>query len=170
MKKLNRVVVQKLKYPLWFNIVFFILTIGVPIGFIIMEGLKAPSTPVGSAFKVSFLIFSVFIVAWFFINKFLVIDIEKKLLVKQAALEHDYSIRVGDADAIKYMWYSNQAKLSLFNLINVLVYGGFLFVIMLGISSALIEIKGVVFVITTLYVVAYTIKFILLMTGRDFNG
>ena len=167
MKKQNGLVIQKLGYPLWFTIVFFILTIAAPIAFVIVEGLKAPATPSGFAFKFSFIMFSVCIVAWFFIRKFLVTDIETKLLSRQAALEHDYSIKVGDAQAIKYLWYGNQAKLAIFNLISVAIYGGFIFVIMLGVSSALIEIKDIVLIITGLYIVAYTIKFMILILGKD---
>jgi len=167
MKKLNNIVIKKLGYPLWFTIVFFILTIAAPIGFVIAEGLKAPSTPSGSAFKVSFMMFSICIITWFFIRKFLIVDIENKLLVKQAALEHDYSIKVGDAQAIKYLWYGNQTKLALFNLVTVTIYGGFIFIIMLGVSSALITVKNIVLIVTGLYFVAYTIKFMILILGRD---
>jgi len=164
-----RPVIRKLGYPLWFTIVFFILTIAVPIGLVMWEGLKAPPTTTGSVFKVSFMIFSICIVAWFFIRRFLIVDIESKLLAKQAALEHDYSIKVGDAQAIKYMWYHNQATLAIFNLINVALYGGFMFIIMLGVSSALIETKQVVLIITGLYVLAYALKFMVLTLGRDDN-
>ena len=169
MKKLNNIIIRKLGYPLWFSIIFFILTVVTPIGFIIAEGLKAPSTTIGNAFKVSFLVFSIGIICWFFVRKFLLSNIETKLLTKQIALEHDYSIKVGDAQAIKYLWYSNQTKLALFNLVNVVIYGGFIVIVMLGVASALIKIKDIVLLITILYIAAYGIKFIILILGRDTN-
>jgi len=162
-------VIKKLGYPLWFNIVFPILTILVPIVLIAVESLQAPSTTTGSVFKVSFVALSVGIIAWFFAKKFLVKNWEERLVAKQAALEHDYSISVGDPELTKYHWYNNETKLTLINIVNIVLYGGLTFLIMLGISSALIEVKGVVLLITGIYVVAFTIKFMLLMIRKGDN-
>jgi len=163
---MTKPVIKKLGYPMWFNIVFFLLTIAVPIGLVIAEGLKAPATPSGVAFKVSFTLFSTSIVVWFFLKTFVVKHIETKLLAKQTALEHDYSIKVGDPEAIKYLWYQNESYLSMFHLVTSILYGGFIIIIMLGISSALIKIHGIVVFVMSLYIIAYTIKFVLLMIRR----
>lgn len=168
MKKRN-LEIKKLGYPLWFNILFFLLTVAAPIIFISVEGLKAPATPSGSAFKISFVGLSLGIFTWFFAKRFLIKNWEAKLIASQAALEHDYSIQVGSPELTKYHWYHNESKLSIINLINTVLYGGLTFLIMLGISSALIEIKHVVLIITALYVIAFTIKFVLLTvrSGSD---
>jgi hypothetical protein len=163
----TKLVIKKLGYPIWFNIIFPIFTVLVPIILIAIESLKAPATASGIAFKVSFIGLSIGIVTWFFAKKFLIKNWEEKLLVKQAALEHDYSIKVGDADLAKHYWYQNEMKLTLINLVNIILYGGLTFLIMLGISSALIQVKGIVILITTIYVVAYTVKFILLIVRKD---
>lgn len=163
---MSRPVIQKLGYPLWFNILFFLLTIAVPIGLVISEGLKAPSTPTGVVFKVSFMVTSGAIVAWFFIEKFLIKNIETKLVLKQSALEHDYSIRVGDPEAIRFLWHRNEMTLTIFNLISSALYGGLLIIIMLGVSSALIKITGLVVFVLSAYLIAYTIKFVYLMIRR----
>lgn len=168
MKKRN-LEIKKLGYPLWFHVLFFLLTVVVPIALIAFEGLKAPATPSGSAFKVSFIGLSLGIFTWFFAKRFLIKNWEAKLISSQAALEHDYSIQVGNPELTKYHWYSNESKLSIINMINVLLYGGLTFLIMLGVSSALIEIKHVVLIVTGLYVIAFTIKFVFLTmrSGTD---
>lgn len=163
---MSKPVIKKLGYPLWFSIVFFILTLAVPIGLIISEGMKAPATPMGVAFKVSFMVTSIAIVTWFFVEKLLIKNLETKLIAKQIALEHDYSIKVGDPDAIKFLWYQNETTLTIFHLITSALYGGFIIIIMLGVSSALIKIKGVVAIIVSAYMIAYTIKFVYLMIRR----
>ena len=166
MKK-QKLVIEKLGYPAWFNIVFFLLTVIAPIVLIAIESLQAPATTTGSVFKISFIGLSVGIIGWFFAKKFLIKNFEERLITKQAALEHDYSIKVGDSELTKYHWYRNEAKLTIINLINIVLYGGMTFIIMLGISSALIEVKGIVLLITTIYVIAFTIKFMLLILRRD---
>lgn len=165
----QKLVIKKLGYPLWFNILFFLLTIIVPIALMGVESLKAPTTPSGTAFKITFIALSIGIITWFFAKRFLIKNWEEKLITKQAALEHDYSIKVGDDELIKYHWYRNEAKLTIINLINIILYGGMTFIIMLAISSALIEVKGIVLLITTIYIVAFTIKFMLLILRRDDN-
>lgn len=167
---MSRPVIKKLGYPLWFNILFLALTVAVPIALVILEGLKAPDTKLGVAFKVSFMVLSTGILAWVFIKKFILTKLETKLLAKQVALEHDYSIDNGDPDKIKYLWYQNEQKLAIFNLITVVLYGGFVIIIMLGVASALMKIKGIALVIMTAYVIAYTIKFMILITRRDIDG
>ena len=163
----QKLVVKKLGYPLWFNILFPMLTILLPIALIAIESLKAPATPSGSAFKVSFIGLSIGIFAWFFAKKFLIKNWEERLIAKQAALEHDYSISVGDPELTKYHWYRNESKLALINMVNIALYGGIAFLIMLGISSALIEVKGIVLLITAIYLIAFTIKFVLLTVRKD---
>jgi len=162
----RKLVIEKLGYPLWFNLVFFALTVVAPIILIAIESMQAPATTTGSVFKVSFLGLSVGIVGWVFAKKFLIKNLEERLIAKQAALEHDFSIKVGDSELTKYHWYNNEAKLTAINLITIVLYGGLAFLIMLGVSSALIEVKGIVLLVTGLYIVAFAIKFILLTTRR----
>jgi len=165
----NNLIVKKLGYPLWFNILFFLLTIAVPIGLIIMEGMKAPPTPTGVAFKVSFMVSATGILAWVFIKKFIVNKLETKLIAKQVALEHDYSIDNGDSRLIKFMWYKNEEWLSFFNLVTIALYGGFAVVIMLGIASTLIKVRGILLIIMSAYIIAYTVKFMILIIRRDID-
>lgn len=160
--------IKKLGYPLWFDILFYSLTLLTPIILIFIEGLKAPNTKTGTVFKFTFTGLSIAIVVWFFIKKLIINRLETKLLAKQIALEHDYSIEVGNALKTKYLWYSNQRKLALYDFITVALYGGLIAIILLGVTSMLMSIKGVVIVTIVLYMIAYTVKFMLLtLKGVD---
>ena len=158
--------IKTLKYPKWYHIVHFILTILIPIILIMIEGFNAPQSFVGTIFKITFTSLSILVMTWFFVKKLIINKIETKLIAKQAALEHDYSIDVGNPDKIKYLWYKNEIKLTLFNFVSVLLNGGLMVVILLGVSSTLLTIKSAVLLITILYIIAYTIKFMILIVKQ----
>jgi len=160
--------IKKLGYPLWFNIVFLCLTVGGPIVLVVMEGLSSPS----SAFRWTFMTVATALTAWVFIQHFLVKNLRKKLLAKQTALEHDYSIDVGNSNKIKYLWYTNEQWLTLFTLINGALFGGLVAVIMTGVASGLMHIRGTILLIAIFYVIAYTLKFMAttLLKGVDNYG
>lgn len=67
--------IKKLKYPLWFNIVFAILTLGIPLGLFVYEGLSAANTQKGTIFKLSFMAILVLVIAWWFIYHFVIKNI-----------------------------------------------------------------------------------------------
>jgi len=161
--------IKKLGYPLWFNIIFSILTVLAPITLIIIEGLKAGDKDGGLVFKISFMTICVAILAWFPIKKFIISTIEPTLIAKQIALEHDYSIDNGDPEKIRWLWYGNETKLAIYNLVSVLLYGGLGVIILLGVANALMAIKGIILVIASLYVIAYTLKFMLLLLQRSLD-
>lgn len=161
--------IKKLKYPFWFEVLFFCLTVLAPIALIILEGLKAPNTLAGTAFKLSFMTICTFIIVWFFLKKFLIDKRADKLRARQVALEHDYSIDNGNSAKIKYHWYNNEIKLALFNAFTVILYGGLAVVILMGVASALMKIKGILLLVIILYVVAYTFKFMILIIRKGFD-
>ena len=155
--------ISTLKYPRWYSIVHFILTILIPIVLVMIEGFNAPPSKLGTVFKVTFIGISGLVITWFFIKKLIINKIETTLRTKQVALEHDYSIEVGNPDKIRYLWYRNEIKLALFQFISVALNGGLIVIILLGVSSALLTIKSAVLLITSLYLIAYTIKFMILI-------
>lgn len=155
---------KTLKYPIWFEIVFACLTILAPMTLIIVEGLNAPAGIAGTTFKVSFMVLIIGIAAWVAIKKIWIKNLESKLLAKQLALEHDYSIDIGNLEKIKYLWYQNEVKLTILNLVSIVLYGGLAMILLLGVSSQLMEIKGLAMILAGIYVVAYTFKFVLLLS------
>lgn len=159
MKKPN---IKKLKYPLWFQIVFLLFTVATPVITLVIQGLNSPS----KVFRISFTMICLVLVAWIFVYKFVIKGVEEKLQKKKAALEHDYEIEVGNAEKCKWIWFSNELVLSIINAIHILLIGTVLLLITIGIQEAALKIKGAAFFITILYLLAYIAKFILIITLR----
>lgn len=160
MKKPN---IKKLKYPLWFTITFYILTVILPIVLVMVEGYKSPDI----AFRWTFGIISGLLILWVFVYKFLISNKEKQMVDKKSQLEHEYEIEVGNSKSIKWLWFSNEQKLAIFNAVQVLLFGSFLAVIAIGISSGFMQIKAVVIMISICYIFSYVLKFILISILKD---
>ena len=164
MSKLN---IKKLKYPLWYNIVFAILTVAIPLGLFVYECLSAAHKQAGVVFKVTFVGLTLAIIAWLFLNHFVIKKFKEKVHAKQLLLEHDYSAQVGNPDALKAMWYANERWLTLFEIAGVLLYGGLGALILIAVQSAIIKVKGILIIIAICYTIAYTIKYLLLILRKE---
>ena len=159
--------IKKLKYPLWYNIVFAILTVAIPLGLFVYECLSAAHTQAGVVFKVTFVGLTLAIIAWLFLNHFVIKKFKEKVRAKQLLLEHDYSAQVGNPDALKAMWYTNERWLTLFEIAGVLLYGGLGALILIAVQSAIIKVKGILIIIAICYTIAYTIKYLLLILRKE---
>lgn len=159
--------IKKLKYPLWYNIVFAILTVAIPLGLFVYECLTAAHTQAGVVFKVTFVGLTLAIIAWLFLNYFVIKKFKEKVNAKQLLLEHDYSAQVGNPDALKAMWYANERWLTLFEIAGVLLYGGLGAVILVAVQSAIIKVKGILIIIAICYIIAYTMKYLLLILRKE---
>lgn len=162
MKKPN---IKKLKYPLWFNIVFYVLTVLTPVIALLIQGFRSPS----KIFRITFGVLAIALVLWLFAKRFILKHYEEKLIAKQTALEHDYEIEVGDSTKIKWLWFSNELWLTFFNIVTVMLIGGLISVLAVGIQNAVIAVKAITMLIAILYVVAYIIKVVLILSlrGKD---
>lgn len=159
--------IKKLKYPLWYNIVFAILTVAIPLGLFVYECLSAAHTQAGVVFKITFVGLTLAIIAWLFLNHFVIKKFKEKVRAKQLLLEHDYSAQVGNPDALKAMWYANERWLTLFEIAGVLLYGGLGALILIAVQSAIIKVKGILIIIAICYTIAYTIKYLLLILRKE---
>ena len=159
--------IKKLKYPLWYNIVFAILTVAIPLGLFVYECLTAAHTQAGVVFKVTFVGLTLAIIAWLFLNHFVIKKFKEKVHAKQLLLEHDYSAQVGNPDALKAMWYANERWLTLFEIAGVLLYGGLGAIILMAVQSAIIKVKGILIIIAICYIIAYTMKYLLLILRKE---
>lgn len=159
--------IKKLKYPLWYNIVFAILTVAIPLGLFVYECLSAAHTQAGVVFKVTFVGLTLAIIAWLFLNHFVIKKFKEKVRAKQLLLEHDYSAQVGNPNALKAMWYANERWLTLFEIAGVLLYGGLGALILIAVQSAIIKVKGILIIIAICYTIAYTIKYLLLILRKE---
>lgn len=164
MSKLN---IKKLKYPLWYNIVFAILTVGIPLGLFTYECLTADHSEAGVVFKVTFSALTLLIIAWLFLNHFIIKKFKEKVKAKQLLLEHDYSAEVGNPENIKALWYTNERWLTLFEIIGVVLYGGLGAAILIAVQSAVIKVKGILIIVAMCYVIAYTLKYMLLIMRKE---
>lgn len=159
--------IKKLKYPIWFNITFAILTLVVPLGLFMAECLGAAQTQSGTVFKITFVAVVILIIAWLFLNHFVLSKIKTKLVSEQSMLEHDYTAEVGNTEKIKLVWYANSRWLTLFEFVSVLLYGGLGYILLTAVQTGLIKIRAILIIIAICYVLAYTIRFILLMTIKE---
>lgn len=157
--------IQKLKYPRWFHIVFYSLTVIVPLILIMIEGFSA-KTP---TFRWTFGVISMLLVLWLAIYNWLLRGIKKKVEDRKSKLEHDYEIDVGNLEKIKYIWFENEMKLAIISATNIGLWGALFAVVLSGIAEGVMAIQGALITICTLYVIAYTVKFctILYLRGEE---
>lgn len=161
--------IKYLRYPLWCQIVFFCLTTIVPIIFVMVEGYKSPST----SFKWTFGIVSGLFVVWSFIYKFLVKGAEDAWRERQLKLEHDYEIDVGNSEKIRWLWFNYELKLNICMVVRIGLLGLLLGVVINAIAESLMQVRGIIIAIAICYVVAYTIKFIVIAAKKgaeDYAG
>lgn len=156
MSKKKKPQIKKLKYPLWFQIGFYILTIIVPLVLVMVEGYKSPST----GFKWTFGIISGLVLLWSFVDKFVIANLKTKIQDRKSKLEHDYEIDVGNPDKIKYIWFTNEQKLAIFETIHIALWGALLCIVLTAIANGIMLIKGALMMIAICYVAAYALKFI----------
>lgn len=157
--------IKKLKYPKWFHITFYCLTVIVPLILIMVEGFGAKT----SSFRWTFGVVSMLLVAWLAIYNWLLRGLKQKVEDRKSKLEHDYEIDVGNLEKIKYIWFSNEMKLSIISAINIALWGTLFAVVLTGIAEGVMAIKGAIVIICTLYVIAYTLKLgtILYLRGEE---
>ena len=78
--------IKTLKYPLWFNITFYILTIILPIVLVMIEGYKSPS----QTFRWTFGIITGLIIIYTFVKKFILKYLEK--VKSLGIINHDFNL------------------------------------------------------------------------------
>ena len=162
---MKKIKVEKLKLPLWYNMLFYTLTVLAPVVVLLVQGFRSHSV----VFKITFTGVAILLAFWLFAKKFLLSKLEEKMIAEKAALEHDYMIENGSKVKCKWLWYCNEMKLSLFNLIQTILLGGLIIILCIGIQTAAVSIKGAVSIITICYLLAYAIKFtaIIVQRGKD---
>lgn len=150
--------VDKLKYPTWFVVVFYLLTIALPLIYILVEGYKAPS----QTFRITFTIVIGLCIFWLFLNKFMLKNKFTEIKNRKVQLEHEYQIQVGNTDNIKKLWYDNEVMYNIIMALSIFIYGLTIIVIAYGISLGCLKVKAMTTIITCSYVLAYLLKFLVL--------
>lgn len=160
---MSKLKIDKLQYPLWFNIVFYILTIALPLISIMIQGYKSESP----MFRWTFAVITGLLILWMFVYKFIIVKHEKKLQDREVNLEHDYEIDVGNKEKIKQIWFTNQLWLTIFEAVKVALIGAVLILLGYGISTAALKIKGVSVLIILCYLAAYVMKFVVISVLKN---
>lgn len=148
--------IKRLRYPLWFHIVFYCLTVLIPLILIMVEGFSSHV----SYFKWTFGVLALLVLTWSAIYKWLLSGMRKRIEERKHQLEHDYEIDVGNPEKIRYIWFTNEQKLAIVEAANIGLWGLLIAVIAVGIAQGFMAIKGATICIAALYVIAYVIKFL----------
>lgn len=155
--------INKLKYPLWFNITFYILTIILPIVLVMIEGYKSPS----KVFRWTFGIITGLIIVYSFLKKFIFKGKIKELEDKKVTLEHEYEIELGNTEKVEYLWYSNEQILSIMKAVEVFLYGSLLAVFAYGAANGLYTIKALTCMVAICYLSAFILKYVYITTLKE---
>lgn len=155
--------IKKLKYPLWFNIVFYALTLLVPTVGVAIQGFKSASP----TFRLTFGLFVGLIILWIFVKIFIINKLEKRINDRKLQLEHDYEIESGNGDKIESIWLDNELILAIFNALEVVLIGGLIILLAIGVEKAMLKIEGLCYLIALCYIVAYVLKFSYILFVRN---
>lgn len=148
--------IKKLKYPLWFNIVFYVLTVILPISLIMVKGYKSES----QTFRITFGVISSIVIVWTFLYRFIFVNYKKKFTENKIKYEHEYEVEIGNPKKVKYLWFLNEQYLSVLNVCTIIFYGLLFFVILDGLNKGILEIQGILYMIATSYLLAYVLRFL----------
>lgn len=163
MKKKRKPNIKKLKYPLWYKIIYYVGSILAPIVLLMVQGFRSPH----QGFRITFAVISIALIGWVFVRKFVIGNLEQKMTNEKSALEHDYAIECGNTEKIKYLWFSNELWLNLVNFVHIALIGSLIMLVAIGIQNAAIKVKGTSFIIMILYLIVYAIKFVYIIVQRD---
>lgn len=92
--------IPKLKLHLWQEIIYFLLVVGAPAAITSVELFQTHSTML----KISFTSVGALLITLVVIKKFFINSKIEKVRKKIIALEHDYSIEVGNPDNCRQQW------------------------------------------------------------------
>lgn len=153
---MNNPNIKKLKYPLWFTIIFYLLTVLFPIVAILVDGFRSPDR----TFRITFSVIAGLIIIWTFVNKFIISTYKKKLTDEKSKLEHEYEVEVGNPEKVKWLWFENEQRLSIFAAIQSALLGALFIVLAIGAANGCMTIKGLSAFVMICYIAAYVMKFI----------
>jgi hypothetical protein len=146
----------KLKMPLWQNIVYFLLTVIIPLVFVYVEVGLSKST----GFKVTFIFLTLILVIYEFLKKFIIKNQISKINADIVHLEHDYSNGIGESKLIKHNWLNRKLQEYLISSLSVVILMICTVLMINAIVSKLIQFKGAFIIICLCYFVAFIFKII----------
>lgn len=140
---MSKITARKIKMPLWQNIVYLIFIAVVPIIITCIELFNSHST----VFQITFSSVGAMLISIIVIKKFLLSSNIKKLEKEIFALEHDYSIAVGNDKLTIAKWKRCKLVLFIYNAIIILISIILLTLFVTALSNGLIAFKGAILTI-----------------------
>lgn len=135
--------IPKLKLSLWQEIIYILLVVGAPATITAIELFQVHST----VLKISFTSVGALLITLIVFKKFFVNNKIDKLRAKIVALEHDYSIEVGNAENCKQQWAMYNLFIFAYNALCVLVALILLVLFVNALIDGLMAFKGAVMLI-----------------------
>ncbi len=145
---------NKLKLPLWSDIVYLCLTVLAPIVFLLIEAYRVPS----DGFKVTFTVCIIALLTYVFIRKFILTKYIEKLTNQCATIELNYQTGVGDPEKNKTLWVKNKIVEYAFSIAYIILLGTLLLLIIWGVQTLGMKLKGTMLFIFLLYIVAFSFR------------
>lgn len=148
---------NKLKLPLWSDIIYLCLTVLAPIVFLLIEAYRVPS----DGFRVTFTVCTTALLAYVFIRKFILTKYIEKLVNQCAIIELNYQTGVGDPEKNKTLWVKNKIVEYAFSIAYIILLGTLLLLIIWGVQTLGMKLKGTMLFIFLLYIVAFSFRIIM---------
>ena len=148
---------NKLKLPLWSDIVYLCLTVLAPIVFLLIEAYRVPS----DGFRVTFTVCTTALLAYILIRKFILTKYIEKLSNQCATIELNYQTGVGDPEKNKTLWVKNKIVEYTFNISYIILLGSLLLLIIWGVQTLGMKLKGTMLFVFLLYIVAFSFRIIM---------
>lgn len=148
---------NKLKLPLWSDIVYLCLTVLAPIVFLLIEAYRVPS----DGFRVTFTVCTAALLAYILIRKFILTKYIEKLSDQCATIELNYQTGVGDPEKNKTLWVKNKIVEYTFNISYIILLGSLLLLIIWGVQTLGMKLKGTMLFVFLLYIVAFSFRIIM---------
>lgn len=148
--------IKRLKLSLWEEIIYFLLVVIGPAVVTCVELFQSHST----VLKVSFASIGALLITAIVVKKFFIRNIIEKWQKEIAALEHDYSIEVGDADSCKQQWVFYNIFIYAHNAIYVLLAMVLFALFAKALSDGLMQFKGASLIILLCVFVGILFKII----------
>lgn len=145
---------KELKQPLWQELIYLILLVGVPVLVTCFELFKSKVT----MFTWSFASVGTILITLGIIKKFIIKGKLDAIKVEIASLKHDYSIEVGNPELAKSKWQRLNLFLYLYNAFLLFLSAVLLALFVTAIADGLMAFKGAAIAILCSTTIALAFK------------
>lgn len=152
---------MKLKQPLWQDIIYYCLIGLAPIIITCMELFSSHS----SIFKISFASVGAILITMSIVRRFVLKGKIAKIKTEIIALEHDYSIKVGDPTLTQQKWKRLNLIIHIYDSLVVILWLLLSYLFITALVDSLIAFKGAALLIL-LFVLAGTLFKVFTFVGK----